>query len=221
MRVKLESQGNFYNRLTNPADRGKLDIERGSTMQCVELLSLLLIAVGLTAVWGGVFMFKMFFDDKEWFLLLPPFLLACIGIASVLYGVTLLVDGYSGVAQLVEHAAVNREVAGSNPAAGASSRGRSSGLVEHPVLNRKRAGSRPVGPTIGDVAQSVRALACHARDRGFDSRHPRHPRSHGRAAIAPDCNSGGPSPSQVRVLLRAPQRERGSCQTTTASASQS
>ena|GEM_PF-4184831 len=46
----------------------------------------------------------------------------------------------------VEHPAVNRRVAGSNPARGANPRAHSS-MVEHPAHNRLVLGSNPSGPT--------------------------------------------------------------------------
>ena len=53
--------------------------------------------------------------------------------------------------------------------------GRLAQLVEHLVYTEGVKGSSPLLPTkIGGVAQLVRARACHARGRGFESLHSRH-----------------------------------------------
>ena len=53
--------------------------------------------------------------------------------------------------------------------------GRLAQLVEHLVYTEGVKGSSPLLPTKnGGVAQLVRAIACHAIGRGFESRHSRH-----------------------------------------------
>ena len=54
--------------------------------------------------------------------------------------------------------------------------GRLAQLVEHLVYTEGVKGSSPLLPTkyLGGVAQLVRAIACHAIGRGFESRHSRH-----------------------------------------------
>ncbi len=53
--------------------------------------------------------------------------------------------------------------------------GRLAQLVEHLVYTEGVKGSSPLLPTKnGGVAQLVRARACHARGRGFESLHSRH-----------------------------------------------
>ena len=55
--------------------------------------------------------------------------------------------------------------------------GRLAQLVEHLVYTEGVKGSSPLLPTkkiYGGVAQLVRAIACHAIGRGFESRHSRH-----------------------------------------------
>ena len=51
--------------------------------------------------------------------------------------------------------------------------GRLAQLVEHLVYTERVIGSSPLPPTIGGVAQLVRAPAGHAGGRGFESRHSR------------------------------------------------
>ena len=54
--------------------------------------------------------------------------------------------------------------------------GRLAQLVEHLVYTEGVKGSSPLLPTkkSGGVAQLVRAIACHAIGRGFESLHSRH-----------------------------------------------
>ena len=53
--------------------------------------------------------------------------------------------------------------------------GRLAQLVEHLVYTEGVKGSSPLPPTRnGGVAQLVRAIACHAIGRGFESLHSRH-----------------------------------------------
>ena len=55
--------------------------------------------------------------------------------------------------------------------------GRLAQLVEHLVYTEGVIGSSPILPTksqSGGVAQLVRAIACHAIGRGFESLHSRH-----------------------------------------------
>ena len=52
--------------------------------------------------------------------------------------------------------------------------GRLAQLVEHLIYIQRVKGSSPLPPTIlGGVAQLVRAIACHAIGRGFESLHSR------------------------------------------------
>ena len=48
-------------------------------------------------------------------------------------------------------------------------------LGEHLPYKQRVIGSSPIVSTIGPVAQLVRALACHARGRGFEPHPSRHP----------------------------------------------